>query len=188
MQESKTRAFIAIDLPQDIRSRIAEISKSLDSSGIKVVGPEQLHITMFFLGYVDAGQLEAVKLAISDVSMRSFSVDLKGIGTFDARSPRVVFVDIAEGSEGLKEIYAHLFEGISALRIKTDEREFTPHITIARLKRFTSRETGAVNALVEKYPDYDFGAFLCTSIKLKKSVLARSGPEYTDIFVKELTA
>lgn len=90
MQGSKTRAFIAIDIPLNIRSKIAEISKALDSSGIKTVGPEQLHITMFFLGYVDAEQLEAVKGAISRIRARSFAVDLNGIGTFDAGHPRVV--------------------------------------------------------------------------------------------------
>jgi 2'-5' RNA ligase len=188
MQESKTRAFIAVDIPEDIKSRITEISKGLDSSGIRTVGPEQLHITMFFLGYVDARQLEAVKGALSKMHARSFAVDLNGIGTFDVRNPRVVFVSITKGSEELSAMYAGLFDDISALRIRMDERGFTPHITIARLKSFTGKETNAVKALTEEYSSYDFGSFLCTSIKLKQSVLTREGPVYTDLFVKELTA
>jgi 2'-5' RNA ligase len=188
MQESKTRAFIAIDIPEAIKSKITEISKGLNSGGIRMVGPEQLHITMFFLGYVDAGQLEAVKGALSKVHASSFAVDLNGIGTFDARNPRVVFVNITKGSEELRGVYASLFDDISALRIRMDERGFTPHITIARLKSFTSKETGTVKALAERYSSYDFGSFLCTSIKLKQSVLTREGPVYTDLFVKELNA
>lgn len=188
MQESKTRAFIAIDLPEDIKSRIMSASKEIESDEIKTVGPEQLHITMFFLGYLDAAQLEAVKAVMSKIQMRSFTVDLRGIGTFDPRSPRVVFVNIMKGSEELKEIYASLFDGISSLHIRMDEREFAPHITIARLKRFSSKETGAVKALTERYSDHEFGSFVCRSIKLKQSVLSREGASYADLLVKEFNA
>ena len=146
MQESKIRAFIAIDIPADIKSKIIELSKGLNSSGIKPVGPEQLHITLFFLGYVDAEQIASVKLALSKMQVRSFSVDLNGIGTFDPRNPRIVFINIAKGSEELKKIYADLSGDISALRIRMDERAFAPHITIARLKRSAGEEVRAVNA------------------------------------------
>lgn len=190
MSESKTKAFIAVDIPQDIKSKIVEVSKSLDSGSIKLVGLEQLHITLFFLGYVDAEQLEAVKRILSSVRASGFAIDLNGMGTFDARNPRVVFVNITQGAEELKALYSSLYNSISALHIKLEEREFTPHVTIARVKKFTSKETGAVTALIKSHSNYDFGSFLCTSMTLKESVPAHGlqGPLYRSLYVKSLPA
>ena len=183
MQEPKTRAFIAVDIPSEIKAGIADASKELSSEGIKAVGNEQLHITLFFLGYLDEKQLEETKKALDRIQERQFGIDLKGIGTF---GNRVVFVNITKGAEELNAVYSGLFEAIAALGARMERREFAPHLTIARLKRFTKKETGIVKALVKKYPDRDFGSFVCTSIKLKQSALSREGPAYTDLFVKEL--
>ncbi len=188
MQESKTRAFIAIDIPQDIKSKILEALKKLDKSRIKAVGPEQLHITMFFLGYVDPSQLDGVKRVLSSMDKRSFTIGLNGIGTFDQRNPHVVFVNITTGSKELKGVYASLSDDLSALRIGIEEREFTPHVTVMRLNSYSRMEISAVSALIKEYSGYDFGSFLCTKIKLKQSVLTDKGPVYTDLFVKELTS
>jgi len=147
-----------------------------------------LHITMFFLGYLDLGQVEGVKALLSRLSVRRFPVSLGGVGTFDADRPRVVFVNITKGAKELEDIYARLSGGISALRIRMDERGFAPHLTIARVKGFSGREADAVKAFMSEFEGHDFGSFACCSIRLKSSVLTRAGPKYADLFVKELPA
>lgn len=125
---------------------------------------------------------------LSGLEAKSFEVSLNGIGTFDLSRPRVLFVNIVKGYEALRQIYSDLFGDIAALNIKMEEREFSPHVTVARLKGFGAKEMDSARKAVEEHSHQDFGSFLCSSIKLKQSVLTDRGPVYTDLFTKELSA
>lgn len=187
-QNEKTRAFIAVDLPEEIKSKILETSSTLDPVALRAVGSDQLHITLFFLDNVDGRQIDGVKSALSKLDERRFEVSLGGVGTFDISRPRVLFANVTKGYENLLGVYSRLFGDLEVLRIKMEDREFSPHVTIARLKHAGPKEIGAARKAVEDFARKEFGGFVCSSIKLKRSELTSKGPIYTDLFVKELTA
>ena len=182
----RVRAFIAVDIPAEIKEMIVNIAKEMESDGIRVVAADQMHITLFFLGYLDAAQVEAVKVIMSGMDSKRFSISLHGAGTFTIRRPRVIFANIREGAEELDGLYGMVSSRLPTM-MKLEKEKFTPHVTVARLSRFDSVTTEKARDFIEKYKDIDFGSFECKEVKLKQSVLTKDGALHSDICVKELS-
>ena len=186
MQNGKTRAFIAVDIPAQVRELIIKAANDIGTEGVKVVGLDQMHITLAFLGDLGAKQIESIKNIVSSIDQRKFDVSLVGTGTFSIKSPRVIFTKIQKGAEELKMIYESMSDRLSEI-VKLGERGFSPHVTIARLKGFDKGAVEVATAFISKYKDYDFGSFTCDSVRLKQSVLAQGGAVHSDLYVKELS-
>jgi 2'-5' RNA ligase len=180
-----TRAFIAVDIPSGIKDSIINVAKRIGADGIKAVGIEQIHITLFFLGYMSLGQIEEVKGILSRLSYGRFGVSLCGVGSFSAERPRVIFARINNGAKELNDIYELLSPMLSKVA-KLEERGFSPHVTLARLKRFDRSTIEAANSFISRYKNEDFGDFLCSEVRLKRSVLTSEGAVHSDIYVKGL--
>lgn len=185
MQDSPVRAFIAVDIPADIRERITAVTKEVGAENLRPVGEDQLHVTLEFLGNLDERKVELAKNVVSGVNQKKFDVSLIGVGTFDVKRPRVIFAKIMRGSDELIGLYNMMHEGLSKLTT-LEEREFSPHVTIARLKRFDRDAMKSAVDFINRYKDYDFGSFKCDSVRLKSSVLTQTGPVHTDLYVREL--
>lgn len=181
----RVRAFIAVDIPDEIREKMAEVAKEIEAEGIRAVAADQMHITLFFLGYLDAAQVEAVKDILSGMDSKEFGVSLHGAGTFTIRRPRVVFANILYGADELNAMHEKI-SSILPTMMKLEKEKFTPHVTLLRLNRFDSVTTERARAFIEKYKDTDFGNFECKVVKLKKSVLTGEGAVHSDVYVKEL--
>ena len=179
------RAFIAVDLPQEIKDGIISAAKGIKAGGIKAVSADQIHITLFFLGYLDKEQIERAKDVISTLNCKKFEVSLTGVGTFDPKRPRVIFAKIDKGAEELNDIYKMMLERLSEIA-KLDERGFSPHVTIARLKEFDRGTVDAARDFIDKHEEQEFGSFTCSGIRLKQSVLTKDGAIHSDLYVKEL--
>ncbi|MDO9096506.1 MAG: RNA 2',3'-cyclic phosphodiesterase, partial [Candidatus Methanoperedens sp.] len=76
------RTFIAVELPERFVSEILRIESMLDTPGIKLVEPKQVHITMKFLGDISEDKVEAIASALSHVSCKPFEARIKGVGVF----------------------------------------------------------------------------------------------------------
>ncbi|MEM3791405.1 MAG: RNA 2',3'-cyclic phosphodiesterase [Candidatus Micrarchaeaceae archaeon] len=168
-QSTYMRAFYAIDLDEKVRDSIYEFEKKLEGN-MKKVEKENIHITILFLGEQDEESIDKLKRVRLDEE--EFQCRIGKLGTFGGRFRSVIFLEIDEGKEKIKKIYESLSTEVSSLGIKFEkERDFVPHITLARAKgRFSVRG--------EKE---DFGSFVVKSIKLKKSVITKNGPSYFDI-------
>ncbi|MCL5089925.1 MAG: RNA 2',3'-cyclic phosphodiesterase [Candidatus Marsarchaeota archaeon] len=171
----KTRAFIAIDIPESIKGKIY----TPEIENAKISG-KQLHITLIFLGYVDENEIEEIKKIISSLKQKPFLVSLKGMGFFASGSHGVVFANVEKGKEEITGIYAEITDRLGSQASK----EFIPHVTVLRLKNIKSKKE-IIEKLARMKNDA-FGSFLCNEIKLKKSTLGRDGAVYEDLFVKEL--
>jgi len=149
--------------------------------GLKPVDLGAVHITLKFLGDTDENlipQIEAVmRQAVLGIPV--FSLRLTNAGWFPHRPPiRVVWVGL-KGAEPLVQMAKVLEEGLAMIGIAKEDRPFSPHLTMARVK--DPKASFASEKMVERYLDQDFGEQSVSSIKLKKSVLSRSGPEYTTL-------
>ncbi|MEA3332223.1 MAG: RNA 2',3'-cyclic phosphodiesterase [Pseudomonadota bacterium] len=124
------RLFIAIDLPKKIKDELALISFGLPQA--RWVQPEQLHLTLRFIGEVDGALFQELKSALALVSGSSFPLLLQGLGCFPPRrDPRVLWVGIEESAE-LMKLRKKVDSCLGKLGFPPEQRKFSPHITLAR--------------------------------------------------------
>lgn len=142
------RLFIAIELPDDIKTALGRLR--VDVPGARWVPPEQLHLTLAFLGEVEektAGELSE-RLAL--IQTPPFQLRFSEPGCFPNRHrPRVLWAGL-EPHPSLIYLAAVVHEAVLACGIPQEERPFSPHITMARLKFPAVREVGAFLTMSQK--------------------------------------
>ena len=153
------RLFVAIDPPLGIRERLAGLCCGLP--GARWVEPEQLHLTLRFIGDVDGSMLRPVQEALAEVSAEAFSLQLEGIGFFPPRgNPRVVWVGIRK-NEQLLRLHNRIESVLVRAGLEPEDRKYSPHITLARLKNTPATRIGAYLAQhglfrTEEFPVKEF--------------------------------
>lgn len=136
---------------------------------------------MKFLGEIDPAKADKISTALEDASkgIPPFDVRVSGVGGFpNLKNPRVLWVGLSE-SEPLKRLAANIEERLSSLGFEREDRPFTPHLTLCRVKSFIDgKELGRTAAEADISIDKSFTA---SDFHLIKSVLNPRGAEYTDI-------
>ena len=197
------RAFIAVDLSEEIRAKIKEVQQQFAvpeieaRSGIKLkfVNPTQAHQTVKFLGDVPDKRGEELKRALATIRQEPFTIALRGVGFFPkaslekARTIRVVWIGLEKGVKELKALQEEVESKMYALGFPY-EKQFSAHVTICRVKtQVRSRaEIEPMLTKIAEMRDGDVGEMLLDTLKLKKSTLTPEGPIYEDVYVKRLTA
>lgn len=175
------RAFIAVNLPDEIKKKVAEATAGLKKidSGVKWVEPQNLHLTLKFLGWVEDARLPEVEKIAGKVKSPSFKLKLAGVGSFpEGKSPRVLWVDIIEGAAELKALADRLEKDYFSAppEAGAEKREFSPHLTIGRVK--DKRGVDQVMDEMGKLAGVEFGVCLVENMEIMKSTLTRKGPTY----------
>ncbi|MDX1617301.1 MAG: RNA 2',3'-cyclic phosphodiesterase [Balneolaceae bacterium] len=126
------RLFTAIDLPDTVKDRLNEIQDP--GLGIRWTAPEAMHLTLRFIGDVDSETRDDLIARMSELERSSFSFTIRDIGYFPPRKhPNIVWVGIEE-SNPLMELQSRIESACRRAGLEPDERPFTPHITIGRVK------------------------------------------------------
>lgn len=179
----KIRSFIAFDMENEqVLSRLTAAQKLLQETGadLKFVAPQNIHITMRFLGDISLSMVDKIHEALKNVKFSPFSIQLCGLGVFPSLNyPRVVWAGMTEGVEELKSIFSQLEPQIRALGFAADAYGFSPHLTIARVRSGDNKQLLA--ELVTKKSDYDFGTIKANCLRLKRSQLSPKGPTYSTL-------
>ncbi len=174
------RAFIAVDIEDPaLVSRLVSIRDAFVATGapMKPVEDQNLHITLRFLGEIPVSMVDEVHRVMSSVAFRRFRIRIAGVGAFPTVSrPRVIWVGVREGAEELARIHDEIERGLRRLGFRPEREEFVPHITLARIKG--SRNLDRVVKLLNQYADVEVGEMTVEVIRLKQSILTRSGPIY----------
>lgn len=124
------RLFVAIDAPAEVREQLASLQR--EQKGVKWVPKEQLHFTLRFIG--DFDDVEAIKAALAQVSASPFSLAIAGTGQFPPkRAARVIWAGIAPVQE-ITALAAQIDKQVIAAGIAPEERAYSPHLTLARIK------------------------------------------------------
>lgn len=181
---SRTRTFIAVELDDDIRQRLVSLQESLGRvvTDVKWVEPQNLHVTLLFLGEVDDRELPRVCRVVQDeLSERpAFSLSVEHVGCFgNARRPRTLWVGVGEGVEELTEIHDALEIPMQDLGYRREERRFQPHITLGRVKG--DRPSDALPAELDKRAEWTAGTQEVGEILIMGSELRKDGPVYVVI-------
>ncbi len=178
------RLFVAIDLPEQVKDAVAGIA-GRELTGARLVPREQLHLTLRFIGDADEAQYQAIKAGLGKIKGAAFSLALKEVGHFPpGRRPRVLWVGMEE-SAPLLELQEEVERALVGAGVPPEERGFSPHITIARLK-----ETPPVKvmALEEKHRQFSAGPFPVEEFYLYSSTLTREGAIHKREAVYRLSA
>src|SRR6266446_3188465 len=143
------RLFVALEIPSTVRKNLAELLKSLRSMSPQTrwVRPENLHVTLKFIGEVPETRLAAIRSALAGArSDQPVALDFRGLGFFpNEKHPRVFWAGI-ETSPNLKTLAADIDEATERLSIPREKPPFSPHLTLARFEppRLPERLRGAV--------------------------------------------
>jgi 2'-5' RNA ligase len=126
-----TRAFVAVQLPNEVLSAVAERAAGLNIRGGRTTTPDQWHLTLQFLG--NDADVNAVGAALDRFSVPGGRVQLGGAGAFpNARRARVLWVGVAEGSEVLARLAREVAERLARIGFEPEARPFRPHLTLVR--------------------------------------------------------
>ena len=182
------RIFVAVESSEKVRSALSEVQDELESTGadLKLVSNEDIHMTLRFLGDISENRLDFVKDAIrKSCNVESFQADIKGMGIFpNPGYIRVIWAGVDSGTSELKSLRTDLDKNLSEIDISSDDKDFTPHYTIARVKSGKAKDK--LRSIVEKYSDRMWGSVGVDNIKLMKSELTPEGPIYTPLEIFEL--
>ncbi len=173
------RLFIAIELSEEIKKRLERISEMFRMSGVTLVKREAYHITLHFLGEVSEAHAKSLTVGLEALEKpAAFTIRVRGLSAF-GMPLRVVFADMDDGKEQAIGLYRITGEAVKRLMPAYPfEENYTPHITLARIKH---AEKELIHELVERYSGMEFGTMDVNAFVLKKSMLAKDGPIYTDI-------
>ncbi|TLZ70867.1 MAG: RNA 2',3'-cyclic phosphodiesterase [Methanobacteriota archaeon] len=175
------RAFISVDLPR--LELLVALTEELRGTGasLKLVDPDQVHLTLKFLGDTEEALVPRIVEAMraSAAGVAPFTVRIAGTGAFpNLRRMNVLWVGMS-GAEPLVQIARGLGAGVEPLGYPREGRDFSPHVTIARVKG--GRGQDEARRVLDAHVRDDFGGFAVDRIRLKKSVLTPQGPVYSTV-------
>lgn len=182
--EEITRVFIAVELSEEARGELNALQSSLKKAGadVKWADPENIHLTLHFLGDCGEQMIPSVKAALIEAASVSlpFYIGLDGVGAFPCvSSPEVIWVGIGEGKREIEALYHSVSSRLARLGIQEEERKFSPHITIGRVR--SGRNINYLRKAIEDSPFPSSSSTLVDRVILFSSKLSPGGPIYTPL-------
>ena len=183
------RAFVAVRIDPNVAQKISEVQSQLKRSlsGIRWVGPENLHFTLKFLGPVGEEQIAVVADALEQALglFPPFSILARGVGVFpDIRKPRVLWVGL-EG-DSLAPLAAGVEAALEPIGFAREKRGFKAHLTIGRWRNFDGRAE-SIKREIGRWKEYDFGQSWVEEVIFFESILKTEGAVYHPLRVIRLS-
>jgi len=125
------RAFVALDLPEELLEPIARLQAGLAVG--RVMPEENLHLTLAFLGDVAEPEAMAVAEALAGLRLPAVTLTLKGLDLFGGRRPAVLA--LCAGGEGLDRLHDKVAQAVRGAGVTLPRERFRPHVTLARFRR-----------------------------------------------------
>jgi 2'-5' RNA ligase len=177
------RLFVALEPPDAVRRRLAAMGAELRRAGgggardVRWVDPENVHLTLCFLGNAPEERVEEVKRAVAAAAAasRPLVLEVRGAGGFpNARRPRVIWAGLSGDVDPLAPLVADLRARLAPLGFPPEDRPFSPHLTLGRSRNGAPGLAGALAAL----SDAEGASWRAAELVLFRSHLSPSGPRY----------
>ena len=177
------RLFVSIELPRSLTERFAQLDPHL--RGVRWLAPEQMHLTLSFLGNVPEEVAENLKTNLAAIAWRAFFLPLTGFGAFPTKGrPNVIWVGVGSGHPHLFQLHKRVQEAALAAGLEPDLRSFHPHITVARCRDVSPE---AIRPFLKAHAAFDAGLIHVESFCLNSSELTPEGSVYTPELVVRAT-
>ncbi|MFC1967204.1 RNA 2',3'-cyclic phosphodiesterase [Chloroflexota bacterium] len=181
------RAFIAIELPAELKESLRQLETGLKSGArlpVKWVDPGSMHLTLKFLGNVNADRLGDIVGVMEKAAagIPPFILEVGGLGAFpDLQRVQVVWVGVGGDTECLNRLQQSIESGLAPLGFAAEPRKFAPHLTLARVRdRASYEERQDFGRLIERN-SFSGAVINVNSVNLMRSQLTGVGPIYTQI-------
>ena len=181
----KVRAFIAVEMDAALERGLAEVQRRLKEQvdlPVRWIRTEGIHLTLKFLGDVDAGEIERIEqgLARATASVRPFWISLGRVGGFPSLAkPRVLWVSLEGDLEALAECQRRVEAEMKGLGFPAEERAFQPHLTLGRVRQGGPRGAGLDPARLAGLGDLPEVRQRVEGVSLMRSELKPTGAAYT---------
>ena len=186
VQPAPLRLFVALPVPEAVKAEMQfaqeELRRALRAGGASWTRPEQFHLTLKFLGDVDAarvgeltGALRAVCAGFGPMKLRA-----EGMGFFpDARIPRVLWAGIRDTANRLPELQQAVERATAGHASRRGEKKFCGHVTLGRIKNIRRSEAEALVKLAGQMAARVFGDWEAGAVELMRSELQPAGARHT---------
>lgn len=183
------RAFIAIELPDGLRQAVARVQERLKGAGAGAnwTRPEGIHLTLKFLGEVHDEKAQEIlqALGVAARGTGSLTLAVEGAGAFpNVKAPRVLWLGVTGDIGKLAKLQAAVEDAMERLGFEREDRKFSPHLTLARIKFLKPRDNWP--KIIEGVRDAKLGGFDAGHVSLMKSELRHEGAVYTEVGRVEL--
>jgi 2'-5' RNA ligase len=168
------RLFVGLELPSTCKSALVGLDPQLP--GLRWLAEEQLHLTLSFLGEVEASAEDRLHQVLTGVRVPPFFLPLRGIGVFNSRSrPTVVWVGVGRGHPHLYVLHRRIQDAVLSVGLEPDLKPFHPHVTVGRAQGISHP---ALQPFLRSYAETEFDLVRVTGCALYSSVRAAAGAFY----------
>ena len=176
------RLFIAIEVPINTICNALSVLENVDLRGLRFVNKENLHITIKFLGHTPNRLLETVISGIEESStgIKPFELQIQGLGAFpNLAMPRILWMDIKRDIEPILYIRERLDSLLNLNGFKTEQRKFSPHLTVGRFnKNVSNGDLKMLDKCIWEISNLPVSCVKINSLNLIESTLTSHGPIY----------
>jgi 2'-5' RNA ligase len=181
------RLFVALEIPAAVRDNLAaqvkelrDLSAQLADKRPRWLRPENLHVTLKFIGEVSPAKLESIRDALAAIhSDAPVHLQFRGLGFFpNEQYPRILWAGI-EASASLPPLAANIDSALETQGVAREKRAFTPHLTLARFEPPGMHEK--LRAMIRRNSGREFGSLQAREFHLIESKLKPAGAEYTSL-------
>lgn len=177
------RVFIAIELPDEVKAALTALQNDLRQTRADVAWtkPDNFHLTLKFLGEMDAKQIPDITNACNDAaaSADSFSLQVKDTGVFpNVKQPKVLWASLAGELNQLQSLQRQLDTNLHALGFAKEPRSFNPHLTLGRVKSRLNEAAVTAKLLMAELPAL---SFTVSELVVMQSQLHPTGSIYTPL-------
>ena len=179
------RLFVGVEIDPVVAAAAAAVIDRLRERAVRLapmaritwVAADRLHVTVRFIGHVDADTADVIRRALAPPLERDpFELTIAGLGTFPPKGPpRIVWAGLSEGRQPLTAIEERVGERLVGAGIALEGRPYNPHLTLARVREASGLRSAA---LLEAVKETILGATTVEAITLFESRLSPKGPTY----------
>jgi len=163
------RTFISLELPEEIRKEIIQIQKKIPEFSGRKTEPENLHLTLKFLGEISEQEVEKIKARLREIKLKKFQAEISELGVFNPNFVKIIWLKI-NGCDELQKIIDNKLENLFP-----KEKRFMSHLTIARVKKINDKDKFISKLKNIKTKNIKFNI---SNFFLKKSTLTSEKPVY----------
>ncbi len=193
-ESENLRLFVAVTVPEGVKDAVMKAQDALrrvtPEGHVRWTRRDQLHLTLRFLGDVDAGRVSALTEALQRCCQEFAPLRLhaEGIGFFpDARRPRVLWVGVQDAQDQLRRLQGAVQAATAPFTAEKPEQHFAGHVTLGRIKGLGRADADALAAAAEQAAQRPFGQWVATEIEIIQSELSPKGAQYTTLAELGLT-
>lgn len=190
------RLFVGVELDDRVKATAADVAerarqklqRSRTGVDARWIAPENLHITVWFIGEVKDDRADAIVAALRPTfSTPAFDLHVRGCGAFPpSGAPRVIWLGLARGADSLARIYGEVRDRFAPLGFEPDKRAYSPHLTIARVKDVRTRAASQLRETLATMPA-DCGTCHIAAVTVFRSRLSPKGSNYEPLLRVPLT-